>query len=177
LNVLGIVLTLVSVLCTAGPLVGAVIVYQSNPVGLVVPPEVNDLVGSGFGNMSNFGMPQLVSAVYDASQHTETLAVNFTNPVNMTFELKSAYAEVRCHEDQVFLANATLTGPVSIGPCETINATVVCAWTPETESYFQTAHAGASTLNVDLTQLTINVNDVTVTLGQPVEISNIPIGT
>jgi len=177
MNVLGIVLALISVLCTAGPLVGAAIVYQNNPVGLVVPPEVNDLVGNGFDNMSNFGMPQLVSAVYDASQHTDTLVLNFTNPLNMTFALKSAYAEVRCHEDQMFLANATLTGPVSIGPCETMNVTAVCAWTPEAESYFQTAHAGASTLNVDLAQLTINVNDVTVTLNQPLEISNIPIGT
>jgi hypothetical protein len=174
---IGIVLTLISVLCTAGPLVGAVIVYQSNPVGLVVPPEVNDLVGNGFGNMSNFGMPQIVSAVYDFSQHTEKLVFNFTNPVNMTFTVKSAYAEVRCHEDQMFLANATLTSPVSIGPCETVNVTAVCAWTPQTETYFQTAHTGASTLNVDLTQLTININDVTVVLSQPLEISNIPIGT
>jgi hypothetical protein len=174
---IGIVLTLISVLCTAGPLVGAVVVYQNNPVGLVVPPEINDLVGNGSGNMSNLGMPQLVSAVYDAPQHTETIVFNFTNPVNMTFDLKSAYAEVRCHEDQMFLANATLTSPVSIGPCKTVNVTAVCAWTPETESYFQTARAGTSTLNVDLTQLTINVNDVTVVLSQPLEISNIPIGT
>lgn len=174
---IGIVLTLISVLCTACPLVGAVVVYQNNPVGLVVPPQVNDLVGSGLGNMSNFAMPQLVSAVYDASQHTETLVLNFTNPMNMTFALKSAYAEVRCHEDQTFLANASLTSPVSIGPCETVDVTAVCAWTPQTESYFQTAHAGNTTLNVDLTQLTINVNDVTITLSQPVEITNIPIGT
>jgi len=173
---IGIVLTLISVLCTAGPLAGAVIVYQNNPVGLVVPPEINDIVGANFGNMSNLAMPQLVSAAYDASQHTETLVVNFTNPTNMTFTLKDAYAEVECHEDHVFLANATLVNPVTIGPCETVNATVVCVWTPQTEEYFQTMHAGASALNVDLTQLTINVNDITVTLSQPVEISNIPIG-
>ncbi|HTY74913.1 MAG TPA: hypothetical protein VMD05_05030 [Candidatus Nanoarchaeia archaeon] len=177
MNVLGIVLTLISVLCTAGPLVGAVIVYQDNPVGLVMPPAINDLVGNGLGNMSNFGMPQLVSATYDASQHTETLVINFTNPVNMTFTLKNAYAEVRDHEDQTFLANATLNSPVSIGPCETVNVTVVCAWTAEAESYFHTTHPQASTINVDLTQLTINVNDIMITLGQPIEISNIPIGT
>jgi len=148
--------------------------YQSNPVGMVDPPQVNSLIGNGTMNLASI-MPQLVSASYNAADPSETLVFNVTNPTNLNFTLKSAYAEVRDQDDQTFLANATLANPVFIQAGETVNVTIVCRWTTEAETYFQTTLAGNSTINVDLSQATINVNDVTITLSQPIEISNLPI--
>ncbi len=175
LNVLGIVLTLISVLCAAGPIVAVAIEYQSNPVELVAPPQVSNLVDDTLMNLTNFQMPQLVSTNYDAASRSAVLVVNFTNPVNMDFKLNEAYAEVRNHEDQTFLANANLVNPVSITGGQTVNITISCAWSSQAESYFLTQHAGAKTINVDLTQLTVNVNEITITLDQPIEIDNVPI--
>jgi hypothetical protein len=176
MNVVGIVLTLISILCTAGPIAGAVVVYQSDPAGLVVPPQVNEILNGELLNVSSFALPQLVSAEYNPTAHAETIVINFTNPVDMNFTLKEAYAEVKCSQHQVPLANATLSNPVYIPGGGTIEMTFVCAWTPQAEAHFLDQHAGASTINVDLTQLTVNVNDITVTINQPVQIPNLPLG-
>ena len=175
MNTVGIALTLISVLCAAGPVAGLVITYQSNPVGMVVPPQVSDIVGNGFSSLSNFSMPQIVSSDYNETANTAILVFNVTNSVSINCTLKDAYAEVRSHDDQTFLANATLLNPVFMPGGQAVNVTITCVWTPEAETYFESQHAGASSINVDLTQLTINVNDVIVTLSQPIEISNVPI--
>jgi hypothetical protein len=173
-NVLGIVLTLISVSCTFAPVGAVLITYQNDPAGMVVTPEVNQMLNSNLFNGS-FALPQLVSYDYNEASHTCTYVINFTNPVNLNLTLNEASAQIVCAGDNFSLANASLVNPVTFFASETANLTMTCVLSPDISDHLATCHDSAKSLDIELSALTINVEDITVQLSQPFRISNVPV--
>jgi hypothetical protein len=178
MQALGLILILLNVGVIVGPIAGVVVVYHNNLLEMVVPPEVQQIVGntintitlsspdnrSNQGNPSNVNLelPQYVSASYDPIARTVTAVFNFTNPFNVTLAINSLSADVQCHAHGFLLGQAALSSPVEIASMQTADLTVVFTYSTAAEEHFQTEHAGQSTVNVDLKNITINISGITV---------------
>ena len=177
LNPLGALLVILNVVTILGPVAGVVIVYQNNLQGMVVPSQVQDLLtgNSTIFSGQNFTYPQFVSSTTNVESRTVTIVFNFTNPFDYDLMINSVTANIVCKEDNFTLGQASLAQPVDIPANQTVNLVVNCQWTQEAENHFATVHQGASSLDVTVTGLTINVNDITVTPSQSFDIPNIPL--
>ena len=79
-----IILILVSVFTLLTPFAVVGITYRNNPVQMVVPPQIQQIIGSfgssngGSGNGNFFSGNMAVSS----ASSTNTFAIQFTNPFN-----------------------------------------------------------------------------------------------
>ena len=182
MQVLGLILILINVGAIVGPIAGVVVIYRNNLQELVVPPEVQKIFGdtiktltlsspnnpsnpsSDQSNSSNVDLelPEYVSASVDPAGKTVTVVFNFTNPFNVSMTIYALSADVQCHAHSVLLGYAELSNPVEIPPMQTEDIVTVFTYTAAAQQHFQTEHAGQSTVNVDLKNITINVSGITV---------------
>src|SRR5208337_958165 len=91
-----IILILVSVLTLLTPFVVVGITYRNNPVQMVVPPQIKQIIGSFGSSNSGSGNGNFISgnmAVSSASP-TNTFAIQLTNPFNFSVTLYSLNATV-----------------------------------------------------------------------------------
>jgi hypothetical protein len=177
MQILGLILILINVGAIVGPIAGVVIVYRSNLQELVVPPEVQEIVdqtiksftSSNPNNPSgnpdepsggNLALPMYVSSSYDPVGRTVTAIFNFTNPFNFSISINEVSADVQCHAHSFMLGHAAMNNPVEVPPMQTADITVIFAWTEAAQEHFQTAHAGQTTINVDLLNITLNVSGI-----------------
>jgi hypothetical protein len=107
-------------------------------------------------------MPQYVSSSYDVATRTVTVVLNFTNPLNITLTINQVSADVECHAHAFLLGHASIPSAVEIPPAQTVDLTVVFAWTEAAQEHILSAHKGESTINVDLVNITVNVSGVTI---------------
>ncbi len=183
MQILGLLLILINVGAIVGPIAGVVVIYQGNLQDLVAPPDVQNLVtgtintltfsssnpsipstpgNSGGSTTANFAMPQYVSSSYDVAARTVTVVLNLTNPLNITLTINQVSADVKCHAHAFFLGHAEIPSAVDIPPAQTVDITVVFAWTEAAQAHILSAHQGESTINVDLVNITVNVSGITI---------------
>jgi hypothetical protein len=184
MQVLGLILILINVGAIVGPIAGVVVVYRSNLQDLVVPPEVLEIVGNTINSVTsstpnnpsgapsnpdnnpsgggNLALPQYVSSSYDPVARTVTAIFNFTNPFNFTISINDISADVQCHAHSFMLGHAAISNPVDVPPMQTADITVIFAWTVAAQEHFQTAHAGQTSINVDLLNITVNVSGISI---------------
>ena len=101
-----IILTLLTIIITVAPIAVQLLAYQDNLLGLVIPPELTDLMNgggsnSGIGQVANtpFEPPQLSGEPqFFPENNTVKFTYNFTNPLNTQITVKTLEAEVVCHE-------------------------------------------------------------------------------
>jgi hypothetical protein len=181
MQALGLILILINVGAVVGPIAGVVIIYHSNLQEIVVPPEVQQIVGDtiktltlsspnnppnpsegGDSSNVNLELPQYVSASFDPAARTVTTVFNFTNPFNASLAINALSADVECHAHGFLLGCAALSSPVEIPSMQTAEFTVVFTYSEAAQQHFQSEHAGQSTVNVDLKNITINISGITV---------------
>jgi len=129
MNKLKIALTLLSIIIVVGPLVGVLISYRDNLVGLVVPPEMKNL-GSDVekGNFASSNL-QLATFAAEPQYNQETAAfsypINFTNPLTSEISVDQMSAEIKFKDSNAILGNISIAQPIQIAPGESaiINAT------------------------------------------------------
>lgn len=178
MQILGILLILINIGAVVGPIAGVVIAYNGNVQEIVIPSEVQKTVADTLSVMASsqsnsnpenpdgsssvaFELPQYVSSSYDVSTRTVTVVLNFTNPLNTTLTINTVSADVNCHAHGFFLGHASIPNAVEIPPGQTVDFTVVFAWTESAQGHVQSAHADETTINVDLTNITISVSGIT----------------
>ena len=182
MQVLGLVLILINVGAIVGPIAGVVIVYRSNLLDLVVPPEVQEIIGNTINSVTasnpsnpsgtpsspdnpsggNLALPQYVSSSYDPVARTVTAIFNFTNPFNFNVSINAVSADVKCHAHTFLLGHAAMSNPVEVPPMQTADITVIFTWTEAAQEHFQKEHAGQTTINVDLLNITVNVSGISI---------------
>jgi hypothetical protein len=185
MNILGAVLAILNIVTILGPIAGVAIVYQSNLQEMVIPPQIQDIIDGGNGDLDDSGaglfsgetfqLPQFVSATADTAARSVTIFLNFTNPFNYDLNLNSITADIVCQEHNFTLGHAGLLQPTVIKANITSDLTIVCQWTLESENHFITAHSGASGVDVNVIGLTIDVNGITIRSNEPYFIPNLPI--
>jgi hypothetical protein len=199
---LKIFLTLLSVVIIVMPVAFEVLLYRDNLLGLIVPPEMINLVNSDSrngdgGNLPNssdnssslisgnndissllssgFELPKLVgSPQYNPDTNTLSLIFNFTNPLETSIAVDKLEAGIISHDDGVFLGNVSLAKPLRLEPGQTLDITVLDALSPETINYFKSNVIGQNSINVDFVNLNVDVAGITVQVDRQ-NIGNIPI--
>ena len=201
---LSVVLALISIGCIVGPIGGAIAMYRDNLTQLVVPPQINNLInnnnspeninnnnsnptdnnnnvniGSGnFGvgeNNGGFITPTFVSSQINTQARTFTVTVNFTNNFNYDLTLNALTATVESSQDNYQLGTISLSAPVTILSGQTSLITVSGIWTQDAENYVQNNFAGASSINVNLANIAIDVNGIVIQQTQPVNVGDVPL--
>jgi hypothetical protein len=170
-----LLLTLITLATIVGPIAGILLVYQNNLLGLVIPPEVNKIMNGTFVTGNPLEPPVFVDSQYNVTSQTVALTFRFTNPFNFDLTINSMSADIQCDAHNFPLGHATLNNPVNIRASETATITVLGTWTQDAINHFQTAHAGAQSIDVELVGLTINVNGINVQTNEHIKISNVPI--
>jgi hypothetical protein len=181
MQVVGLILTLLSITLVVAPVGAVVVIYQNNLTEIVIPPEINSLItGDGSGNSfllnesapTDFGSlitPTFVSADVDKDAKTFTVEVDVTNNVNYTFTLTSFSSDVQSAGDGAYLVSVQLINPpVVLSPGGTSRVSIGGSWSSASETYFTQNYANASSVSVQLVNTSVEVNGITVTLSDPI---------
>ena len=172
-----VILVLINVATIATPFAVVAVTYQSNLSELVAPPQITQIMDNTFAG-DQIQLPIFVGAAIDNVSRTAILTFNFTNPLNYNLTLKEVTADVQCSAHNSTLGNVYVDSlPVFIPAAETVQIKVVCAWTTQAETHFAAEHAGASSVDVSLVNLKINVNEIVIQMSEPIGIPNVPITT
>jgi len=192
LQAIGVILLLISIGTVVGPVGAVVIIYRDNLSQLVIPPQIQDILNgnssiiqdnSNSNNNDNstsdsgsigFITPTFVSAQIDTTSRTFTITVNVTNNFNYDLTLNALNATVETSQDQTQLATINLSNPVTIYAGQTSLVTVSGTWMQTAENYLND-HAGATSIDVELINTTIDVNGITIQMNQPIEVGSIPL--
>lgn len=162
------------------PILGIVLVYRDNLLGLLIPPEINDamrgLRGGSEANgqsqtdqtsaidefidafVSNGTIPDAVSEIlteppdiqYDPVTRTFTASFQMKNPIPMNITLKSLNGTVECDEHKFPIGPVTLKKPVNLTSGENATVTIVGRWTEAATNHLNTAHSGEQNIKASL---------------------------
>lgn len=166
-----LVLTLVTIAIVVIPLVGVVLAYQDNLVGLFVPPEMTEMAdglmggdgmdGSGIEPPTMVGEPE-----YDPETQTFSISFQFENPFPMDITIESLTGNIECAEHRFHLGVASLSEPVSIDAGETGILTVLGTWTDEAIIHFESAHGNEELVDAVLLDLAVDISGLQLEMGQ-----------
>jgi hypothetical protein len=183
-----LILTLVTIAIVVIPIVGMLLAYQDNLLGLFVPPEINEIAddfmgGDGGNNGDNGSMlepPQMVGEPeYDEATGAFSVSFEYTNSLPFDITVNSLSGNVECDEHHFPLGTATLSEPVSIDKGETGLLTIVGSWTEDAISHFGSAHGGEETVAVVLADFAVDISGIQIALdpnqmGQSMEGMEVP---
>ena len=183
-------LTILSVAIIVVPLVAEVFAYQDNLTGLIIPPQISDLMNGGNSNNSgnngtqgsqssqlaksvipNFQMPQAIGQPqYDPATGAFSAPFNFTNPLSSQISIEQFSAEV-VGADNSLLGNVSIT-PVNVGPGQNTVITVTGNLSQEAVNQLESQYQNGN-LNVSLKNVNVNLAGVSVHLDQINDIGSI----
>ena len=197
MQIVGVLLTLLSIILVAAPVGAVVVIYQNDLSQLVIPPEINQIIN---GDTSNFQVngdysvegnysidggddsfinelivPTFVSATIDNNANTFTVVADITNNVKYNFTLNTLTTQVRTTSDHYQLVTVNLNQPVTLISGETSRVTIVGSWTQNAEDYFIQNYSGATSISVELINTSIAVNGITVDYPDTITIGDIPL--
>ena len=191
MQTIGIILLLISIGTIVGPVGAVVVMYRDNLAEIVVPPQISDIMngntsilGGGNGNGDGSALlgsdqqilaPVYVSAQIDKVSRTFTVTVNFTNTLNYELRLNSLSAGVECSQHNYYLGTIGLNGAIAMPAGQTSQITVSGSWTQDAENHAVSEHASASSINVNLVNLTIDVNGIVIQETEPISVGDVPI--
>jgi hypothetical protein len=159
-----LLLTLITIAIIVVPIVGMLLAYQGNLLGLFIPPEINEIadnLSGGGTNRAGLEPPTMVGEPeYDEATRTFSATFQFKNTFPVDLTIKSLSGNIECDEHRFPLGNASLSKPVSIDAGKTGTLTVLGTWTEQAISHFHTAHAGEDTVEVKMVGLTVDVSGI-----------------
>jgi hypothetical protein len=182
-----LLLVLITIGAAITPLIGEVVVYRNNLLGLFIPPQITNgpfssLTGGatdtngGNPSQGQLGPPQYVNSTVDPASRSALITFNFTNPFNYDLTLNSMSADVQDHQDSFPLGHVSLTSPVSLVAGQTSLLAVNFTWTQDAMNHISAAHPGAKTVDVDLIGLQIDFGGINFQLNNnPITVPNVPI--
>jgi hypothetical protein len=191
MQVVSIILVLITIGTVVGPVGAVAIIYRDNLGGLVITPQINDLM-HGNGILANnyavntnqddnsvgggLVIPTLISSSVNNVDRTFQVIVNVTNPLNDDLTINSITSDVECRQDHFQLGSISLASPVAIPSGQNSILIVSGYWTQDAENHFQTSHDGQTSISVDLINTSIDINGLIAQYDSPIIVPNgIPI--
>jgi hypothetical protein len=153
MNKVKLALTVVTILITVGPLLGVVYVYRDNLMGIVMPPELTNMLTpdqeSGQMNMQVFAPTD--NPTYDETTGHFDYPFNFTNPTSTAFSVDALSADIYAQNGEK-LGTISLAQSVSIGPGETVPVDITGTLNPNLVNQYQSSGFNdISIQNLDVT--------------------------
>ena len=168
-----LILTLITITITVVPIVGVLLAYQDNLVGLFVPPEIDEIAdklggGGGDGGGGSDGPPvePVGPPEYDPGSHTIRQSIEFENTFPLDITLKSMSGDVQCVEHGFDVGVASLEDSVSIPVGETGIVTLMVTFTDEGIDHFKAEHVGEETVEVVLVNVGVDISGIQIGLDQ-----------
>lgn len=166
-----LILTLVTIAIVVIPIIGMLLAYQDNLLGLFIPPEITELTDDFMGSDGEdvFGLeaPAVVDELeYDATTRTFSVSFEFKNSFPLNITIKSLTGNIECEEHGFHLGIASLSKPVSIDAGETGTLTVLGTWTEEAIAHFGTAHGAEEIVDVVLVDFAVDISGIQLEMDQ-----------
>jgi hypothetical protein len=166
-----LLLTLVTIAIVVVPLVGIVLAYQDNLLGLFITPEMTEMADDFMGgdgiDDSEIEPPTIVGEPeYNPATRTFSISFQFENPFPMDITIKSLTGNIECAEHRFHLGVATIREPVSIDTGETGILTVLGTWTVEAINHFESEHGDEELVDAVLLDLAVDISGLQLELGQ-----------
>ncbi len=199
MQVVGVLLLLLSVGLIVGP-VGAVLVFYRDDLSqLVIPPNVQGLIygdtsyllnssntnfgqeyGHGYDNysasiMGGMIMPKIVNITVNQTARTFVVVVNVTNNLVHNLTLNNLTTTIQTNQDHYTLITISLKEPVTIVSNETSPVTVIGYWTQTAEDYLKANHSGTSLIGLELVNVRVEINRLSIKLAGPIDVGDIPL--
>ena len=134
----------------------------------------NDNQNSGDNSsqeLSGLMNPVFVSAQIDDTTNTFTGVFQITNSFNYDLTLNSFSTDVQLTQPNIQAGNISLGSPVTVAAGQTSQLTITGQWTQAAQDYAVNNLQGASSVDMTLTNISINVNGITIQTAGPVQIS------
>ena len=166
-----LILTLVTIVITVVPIVGVLLTYQDNLVGLFVPPEINEIAdkfsgGGGGGGSDGPQVEPVGPPQYDPVSGTIRQSIEFKNTFPIDITLKSMSGNVQCVEHGFDLGVTSIEDPVSIPVGETRTVTLLVNWTDGAEGHLKSLHATEENVEVTLVNVGVDISGIQISLDQ-----------
>lgn len=158
-----LILTVITIVIVVVPLVGTFLANQGNLLGLIVPPEMNDLADDLIGGEDGPGLepPTMVGEPrYDPVSRTFSVSFQYKNSFPLDMIIKSLTGNIECVEHHFPLGTANLSEPVSIDAGETGTLTVVGAWTDDAINHFRDFHGDEILVGVVLADFAVDISGI-----------------
>jgi hypothetical protein len=173
-------LVLITLAITLGPTLGIVLAYQGNLLGLIVPPEIEQIMDSLISSVvpsdgtpiEPVGPPDVQ---YDPNSLTATISFQMKSPFPIDVTIDSLSGPIECDEHRYPLGTATLKNPVSMSAGETATVTVLATFTQEGIDHVQSDHAGEEAVKVSLAKATMKAGEMTAEFTEPMSIGEVPL--
>lgn len=190
IKVVAVLLLLLSVGLIVGP-VGVVIAMNSSDLSqLIFPAKVKELINGGQNYLLNTDcsnssnqtvsvlngliLPKIVNVTINQTARTFIVVVNVTNNFSPNLELNNFTATAQANSDHSTLLEVKLKQPAVIVYNETSPVTLTGYWTVTVEQY-TSKHSGNATIGIELANVFIEVNHISIKFAGPVNVGNIPI--
>ena len=187
MQALSIVLLLISVGTILGPIGAVVIIYHNDLSQLVIPPQIRDIMngnsnliphgnsnGNGNSGLGGLLTPVFVSAQIDDRAHTFTGVFNVTNTLNYDLTLNSFSTDVEITQANYPGGSISLSSPVTVLAGQTVQLTISGHLTQDAQDYIANNYPGATSMDISLANIAININGITIQSAGPIHVGNIP---
>lgn len=188
MQAIGIVLLLISIGTILGPVGAVVIIYHNDLTQLVIPPQISDILNGNStiiptnnfsndnGNSDLGGLtPVFVSATSNVAAQSFTGIFNVTNPLNYTLTLNSFSTDVEFTQDNIPAGSISLSSPVMVLAGETSQLTISGHWTQAAQDYITNNYQSATSIDISVSNVAININGLTIQSAGPIHVGNIPL--
>lgn len=170
------ILALVSVCIVLVPIAAALGIYSNNMAGLIIPSNVNKLVKAPQNSQGFLPMPQFVGAQYNTTSQTLSLILNITNTFWSPLTINALSGELSDNQTGYSLGYLSLSNPVNVEPNETALITLTATFNQGAANDVVSAYAGNQSLNVDLSNVSITIDGLTLQMNQAGGTMNVALG-
>jgi hypothetical protein len=157
-----LLLTLITIAIIAVPIVGMLLAYQDNLLGLFIPPEMNQIANdlmSG-GDLDELALEPVGPPQYDEATRTFSVTFQFKNSFPVDITVKSLSGDIECVNHSFPLGNAHLSEPVSIDRGETGTLMVLFTWTDEAINHCGNLHGDEELVDVVLVDFAVDISGI-----------------
>lgn len=182
---------LLSVGLIVGP-VGVVVAMNSADVTrLVFPQEFRKIIDGGpsylldancgGGNnitasiLNGLVVPKVVSVTVNEQQKTFIVVVDVSNNLRHNLSIDNLTATLRTNQDHNTLFGVKLKEPVTVAYNKTMPVTLTGYWTQTAEHYFPKDPSDRTSIGVELVNVSVEINHLSVKFDGPVNLGSIPL--
>jgi hypothetical protein len=152
-------------------IVGLTIGVNDITIQLKEPYAIPDLPIS-----ANIPPPKYVSSITDLAGRSVTLTFSFANPFPYDLNIDAVSANAECLTHGYPLGQASLVSEVTIPALGSSNFQILFSWSQSAEDHMSIEHPGATSLDVNLDGLTVNVNGMQIHVPGSYQIPSVPLG-
>ncbi len=184
MNKVKLALTLLTVALIVGPVLGVVLIYRDNLVGLVLPPDNPATSGLTESTLSNLNLTALESSqpikpisdpTYNQTTGTFAYPVNFTNPLPQAISIDHLSVDVMCADNNATLGTICIPDPIQVNPGDSAVLNITGNINQQVLDQYEAQYGSGNNVNIALENLNVTVGGISLHLDQIPDLGTIQI--